>query len=159
MPRVASLSAVRARITPRTTWVFARVAATDGTQGWGEGTLEGRADEVAAAIQTFEAKLRGREIAKGMDLGPIPGKLVEAAALSAVDQALWDLAARAAGRPLAALLGGIRRDRMALYANINRGTTDRARRVLPRAQPKRRDWGSAPSRSHPSMVSPNPKDT
>lgn len=126
MPRVASVSAVCARVTPRTTWVFARVVARHGGEGWGEGTLEGRAAEVAAAIEAFDTKLRGREVAPAMDLGAVPGSLVEAAALSAVDQALWDLAARAAGRPLAALLGGIRRERVALYANINRGTIDRS---------------------------------
>jgi galactonate dehydratase len=39
---------------------------------------------------------------------------------------LWDLSARNAGRPIAELLGGARRDRVPLYANINRGTTDRS---------------------------------
>jgi galactonate dehydratase len=126
MPHVAAVSAVCARVTPRTTWVFARVAAQDGSEGWGEGTLEGRSAEVAAAIESWNAKLRGRAIVPPIDLGPIPPDLVSAAAHSAVDQALWDLCARAAGRPLAALLGGAKRKRVALYANINRGTTDRS---------------------------------
>jgi galactonate dehydratase len=52
--------------------------------------------------------------------------LVKAAAHSAVEQALWDLAARAADRPLAELLGGAKRSRIELYANINRGTADRS---------------------------------
>ena len=126
MARIASVSALCARATARTTWVFARVVAQDGDEGWGEGTLEGRAAEVAAAIEAFDARLRGRALAPAMDLGAIPGSLVDAAAQSAVDQALWDLAARAAGRPLAALLGGIRREPIALYANVNRGTVDRS---------------------------------
>jgi galactonate dehydratase len=124
--RVASVAAVSIRVTPRTTWTFARAAADDGAEGWGEGTLEGRAHEVESEIQAFDAPLRGREIAPPIDLGAIPEDIVQAAAQSAVDQALWDLAARAADRPLAALLGGARRSRIELYANINRGTVDRS---------------------------------
>ena len=107
--------AIAVRVTPRTTWIFARVTAADGTVGWGEGTLEGRGAQVAAAIEAFGGRLPAS----------IPQDLVEAAAYSATEQALWDLRARAAGRPLADLLGGARRRRVALYANINRGTTDR----------------------------------
>ncbi|HVJ24539.1 MAG TPA: enolase C-terminal domain-like protein, partial [Burkholderiales bacterium] len=55
----------------------------------------------------------------------LPSDLVGAAAFSAIEQATWDVKARKAGRPLAELLGGAKRDRVALYANINRGTTDR----------------------------------
>lgn len=113
--RIAEVRAVAARVTPRTTWVFARVACTDGFAGWGEGTLEGKAADVGAAIE----RQRG-------SLGAIPGDLVAAAAHSAVEQATWDLKARRAGRPLAELLGGARRERVPLYANINRGTTHRS---------------------------------
>jgi galactonate dehydratase len=55
----------------------------------------------------------------------MPVDLVGAAAHSAIEQATWDLKARRADRPLAELLGGARRERVALYANINRGTTNR----------------------------------
>jgi galactonate dehydratase len=110
---IASVRAVTARVTPRTTWVFARVVGENGAVGWGEGTLEGRAAEVAAAIGSFRP-------------GPLSNDLVNAAAHSAIEQATWDLKARAAGQPLAELLGGAKRERVALYANINRGTTDRS---------------------------------
>ena len=111
---VSVIRAVTAKVTARTTWVFARVSGPDGIMGWGEGTLEGRAAEVAAAIERHDGKL-----------GRIPADLVGAAAHSAVEQAIWDLKARRAGRALAELLGGARRERVPLYANINRGTTDR----------------------------------
>jgi galactonate dehydratase len=67
-----------------------------------------------------------RACALPIRLGAVPTDLVKAAAYSAVEQALWDLAARNAGRPIAELLGGARRERVPLYANINRGTTDRS---------------------------------
>ena len=114
---MVAVEARSVRVTPRTVWTFARLVADSGEEGWGEATLEGRAAEVEAAIRAFRPPLELREI---------PGTLVEAAAYSAVEQARWDLAARAAGQPLAALLGGARRDPVPLYANINRGTTDRS---------------------------------
>lgn len=126
MLRVASVAAVSVRVTQRTTWTFARVAANNGAEGWGESTLEGRWEEVQSKIHAFDARLRGRSFAVPIELGAIPANLVAAAAYSAVEQALWDLAARAADRPLAELLGGAKRSRIELYANINRGTVDRS---------------------------------
>ena len=105
------------RVTARTIWTFARLVAQDGSEGWGEASLEGRAAEVEAAIRAFTLPVT---------LGAVPADLVKAAAHSAVEQALWDLSARNAGRPIAELLGGARRERVPLYANINRGTTDRS---------------------------------
>ena len=105
------------RVTARTVWTFVCLVGEDGVEGWGEATLEGRAAEVEAAIRAFSVPI---------ELGVIPKDLVKAAAYSAVEQALWDLAARAAGRPLAMALGGVRREPVPLYANINRGTTDRS---------------------------------
>jgi galactonate dehydratase len=114
---VVSVEARSVRVTARTVWTFARLVAQDSSEGWGEATLEGRSAEVEAAIRAFSLPI---------ELGAVPTDLVQAAAYSAVEQALWDLSARTAGRPIAELLGGARRDRVALYANINRGTTDRS---------------------------------
>jgi galactonate dehydratase len=114
---VVSVEARSVRVTARTVWTFARLVAQDGSEGWGEASLEGRSAEVEAAIRAFALPIQ---------LGAVPADLVQAAAYSAVEQALWDLAARKAGRPIAELLGGARRPRVPLYANINRGTTDRS---------------------------------
>ncbi|HYI88214.1 MAG TPA: mandelate racemase/muconate lactonizing enzyme family protein [Burkholderiales bacterium] len=114
---MVSVEARSVRVTARTVWTFARLIAEDGSEGWGEASLEGRSAELEAAIRAFALPIR---------LGAVPYDLVKAAAYSAVEQALWDLSARNAGRPIAELLGGARRDRVPLYANINRGTTDRS---------------------------------
>ncbi|HVJ23241.1 MAG TPA: hypothetical protein VM756_04815, partial [Burkholderiales bacterium] len=102
---MVSVEARSVRVTARTVWTFARLVAQDGSEGWGEASLEGRSGEVEAAIQACALPIR---------LGAVPTDLVKAAAYSAVEQALWDLAARNAGRPIAELLGGARRERVPL---------------------------------------------
>jgi galactonate dehydratase len=114
---VVSVEARSVRVTARTVWTFARLVGQDGSEGWGEASLEGRAAEVEAAIHAFAVPIK---------LGAVPTDLAKAAAYSAVEQALWDISARNAGRPIVELLGGARRERVPLYANINRGTTDRS---------------------------------
>jgi galactonate dehydratase len=52
--------------------------------------------------------------------------LAEAAFLSALDQALHDIDAQRAGQRLADYLGGAQREKVPLYANINRRTVDRS---------------------------------
>jgi galactonate dehydratase len=56
---------------------------------------------------------------------PLPD-LPRAAAFSALDQALWDIAAQRRGVPLACALGSPVRNSVPLYANINRRTRDRS---------------------------------
>jgi L-rhamnonate dehydratase len=54
-------------------------------------------------------------------------------AMSAVDIALWDVAGQAAGKPVHALLGGARRERVPAYAStLMPDTPDEARRVAAR---------------------------
>jgi L-alanine-DL-glutamate epimerase-like enolase superfamily enzyme len=53
--------------------------------------------------------------------------------ISAVDMALWDLAGKAAGRPIHALLGGARVERVPVYASeLMPDTPDEARRIAER---------------------------
>jgi galactonate dehydratase len=112
--------------TPATCWLFLRVDSAEGLQGWGEATLNRDRDATVAAVARGAAALTGRPAHPDSTL-PAPADLPAAAAASALDQALWDIAARRAGQPLAEALGGA--DAAApieLYANINRGTTDRS---------------------------------
>jgi galactonate dehydratase len=121
------------RVTQRTVWSFVEAVDAGGERGLGEATLEGRHADVARAVARHGQTLVGTAIASGADAARwaalrLPGAadLVEAAAISGIEQALQDLAARRAGVPLHALLGGARRERVPMYANINRGTTTRA---------------------------------
>src|SRR5512138_955231 len=83
----------------------------------------------AAAAARLAANVTGEDARARNRLARLiphaPGGLAAHAVLSAFEQALWDLAGQEAGRPIHALLGGALRDRVPLYANINRGANPR----------------------------------
>lgn len=118
-----------------------RVHTDAGLTGWGEAFSYSCRRAVAAAVEGMIAPLAtGREL--GGDFGRDPardaaaiGALhaeiqkrlhifgrfgITAFALSGLDIALWDLAGKAAGKPLSALLGGARRERFGCYASLLR---------------------------------------
>jgi len=96
-----------------------------GLTGWGEGGQYGPGEPVAACVDHILApRLIGRDptsptvindelYAFSRDFGQ-KGTYVEA--ISAIDIALWDIAGKAVGLPVAKLLGGAFRDRVAAYA-------------------------------------------
>ncbi|MEO6246423.1 MAG: mandelate racemase/muconate lactonizing enzyme family protein, partial [Opitutaceae bacterium] len=101
---------------------LARVTTDDGCHGWGEGY--GPAEVVRAGVEFFAPLLIGadpllnaalwqRMHARGLDFAR---RGVLLAALSALDLALWDLKGKLLGAPVHVLLGGKRRDAVAVYA-------------------------------------------
>jgi L-alanine-DL-glutamate epimerase-like enolase superfamily enzyme len=114
-----------------------RVDTDAGLTGWGEAFSYSCRRAVAAAVNDMIAPLVvGREA--GLDAGPDAADIaglhaeiqkrlhlfgrfgITVFALSGLDIALWDLAGKAAGKPLHALLGGARRERLACYASLLR---------------------------------------
>lgn len=130
MVAVTSITALSARVSGKTIWTFVRLDTAEGLTGWGEATLQGQAAAVHDQVTRLAPALTGRSFEPPADIMDIVGTsgrdTAEAAAISAIDQALWDTLAQARGVPLAALLGAPQRDTVALYANINRGTLDRS---------------------------------
>ena len=110
-----------------------RVETDAGLTGWGEAFSYSCRRPVAAAVNDMIAPL-----AAGHDAADIEGlhamlqkRLhifgrfgIAAFALSGLDIALWDIAGKAAGKPLHALLGGARRDRLPCYASLLRYADD-----------------------------------
>jgi galactonate dehydratase len=125
MSTIAGIAALRLRVSPKTVWIMVRAVDADGVVGWGEATLNGREDDVVAATQRIGRSLVGAPLAPGTMRVAADDTLPAWAAASGIDAALCDIAARRAGVPVATLLGGGKRDRIAVYANINRRTTDR----------------------------------
>ncbi len=128
MASVATVDAGSARISDKTVWTFVRVRDDAGREGWGEGTLQGLHADVHRHVDALAPSLRGIPRAAALaQLAAVldPANAAQATAVSAIDQALWDLEAQARGVPLAQALGTPVRDLVELYANINRGTLDR----------------------------------
>jgi galactonate dehydratase len=104
-------------------WLFCRVSTDDGVVGWGEPIVEGRAEVVRAAVAVLAEYLIGEDplriehhwqvLTKG---GFYRGGPVLSSAVAGIDQALWDIAGKAYGAPVHALLGGAVRDRVRVYA-------------------------------------------
>lgn len=127
--RIAGLRFTGYGVTPKTNWCFLEVLAEDGRTGLGECTLSGQEALLAAEAARIAPALTGQDAGARNRLTRLlphaPGGLVAATVLSALEQALWDLAGQTAGAPIHALLGGALRDRVPLYANINRGADPR----------------------------------
>lgn len=110
------------QVTPRTQWVFVEIATASGLSGIGEASLNNRETQVLARAEAIGGEL----ISQSQPVLPAPRGLVDAAAVSALDQALWDIKGKREGSRVADLLGGTRRTTIPLYANINRRTLDRS---------------------------------
>ncbi len=122
----ASLHVVR--VTDRTCWTFLRIHSADGRIGEGEATLQGREHGLrAAAERLVPAALREAAVAEPGAFAERhrPSDIQEASIVSALDQALWSLHAQARGQSLTQVLGALR-ERVPVYANINRRTRDRS---------------------------------
>ncbi|WP_415379418.1 galactonate dehydratase [Halosimplex sp. TS25] len=104
-------------------WLFLRVETDDGTVGWGEPVVEGRARTVRTAVE---------ELMDNYLLGADPGSIedhwqtmyrggfyrggpVLMSAIAGIDQALWDIKGKQLDTPVYELLGGAARDRIRVY--------------------------------------------
>jgi len=129
MATIASLEPVVVNVSPKTNWTFVAVTLADGATGWGECSLNGWEPLLVAQARMLAADACGRDVADVGDLVRYlphsPGGLVAHAVKSAAEQALTDLRARAAGKPVANFLAGTPRGAVPAYANINRSVTDR----------------------------------
>ena len=117
-------------VSAKTNWFFVRVTTDTGMQGIGEASLNGFEPLQQAFLHQVAPKFIGQDVADRNRLTRVfphaPHGLVGASVLSAIEQALGDLAAQHAGVPLFRLLGTAARPRVPVYANINRATVERS---------------------------------
>jgi len=111
-------------------WMFVRVRTDTGIEGIGESTFFAFPEAAAAVVARFASKLRGQDpmraefiflelyrsvSMRGMAIG---------GALSAIDQALWDIRGKHFQAPVWQLLGGRVRDKVRAMLVIDYGTVD-----------------------------------
>lgn len=117
-------------VSPKTNWVFVTAHARDGRVGLGEASLNGMEPIVREAVRMQAQPLIGMDAAAARDAIEVlprgPGGLAWSAATSAIEQAITDLVAADRELPLHCVLGELKRERIPVYANINRAATDRS---------------------------------
>jgi galactonate dehydratase len=127
--KIASLRCEVLNVSPKTNWSFVAVQTSDGERAWGEASLNAWEPMLRGAVELLDRQLAGLTLDTAhaaLAVSPwSTGGLVHAAAISATEQALLELTARAHGQPWHAPLGPLRRQRLPAYANINRATTER----------------------------------
>ncbi|MBV8143237.1 MAG: galactonate dehydratase [Verrucomicrobia bacterium] len=110
-------------------WVFCKVETDQaGLFGWGEGSLEWKTRSVVGAIEDIAPMIVGEDPRR---IEHIYQKVyrqsfwrlgvIGMSALSAVDQALWDIKGKVLGVPVFELLGGLVRERVRMYTHLGGG--------------------------------------
>ncbi len=112
-------------------WLFLKIHTDEGLIGWGEPSLENRAETVATAIREVEPYLLGKDPTRVMHHWQAiykhafyRGGPVLTSALSGIEHALWDITGKALGVPIYQLFGGPLRDRIKVYAHVRGSTLD-----------------------------------
>ena len=127
------------KVNERGNWYFIELITNKGLSGFGEashafgnyGTHFDEGDkalraEIAALYELIkgESPLNIAQFHQRAWSRAVLGK-IQATAFSGVEQALWDLKGKALGVPVYDLLGGKLRDKVKVYANINRANNDK----------------------------------
>ena len=133
--RSGALPITEARVVvtcPGRNFVTLKITTADGVYGLGDATLNGRELAVAAYLQDHVCPLLiGRDAHRIEDIWQYlyrgaywRGGPVGMTAIAAVDVALWDIKAKAAGMPLYQLLGGACREGVTVYGHANGETIE-----------------------------------
>jgi len=134
--KIAAIDLVVVHVSARTNWSFVRLVTDNGITGWGEASLNGCEPILEAALGILRPSLVREPVAAAcavVRLHPSePTGLAGHTLRSAIEQALVDAQAQAAGVPVfryladAAGLAIAPGHTVPAYANINRRTTDRS---------------------------------
>jgi len=117
----------------RPRWLFLKIHTDAGIVGLGEPITEGRAKTCATAVAELAPYLVGKDPRAVVHHWQAMyrhafyrGGPILTSALSGVDQALWDIKAKALGVPLYKLLGGSSREKMLVYCHASGRDMDAA---------------------------------
>jgi len=110
-------------------WVFVKIETNvPGLIGWGEGSLEWKTRSVVAAIEDFIPMVIGEDPRRIEHLYQKMYRqsfwrlgVIGLSAISAIEQALWDIKGKALGVPVYQLLGGRVRDKVRMYTHLGGG--------------------------------------
>ena len=135
--QITDIEPVVVHVNQRGDWLFVLVHTDAGLTGLGEASHSGNDALCIAALEVFKRQLVGQSPLainlRVQAMRRMDGGRIAHTALSAVEQALWDILGQHLGAPICQLLGGAVRDRVRLYANINRHVRERTPEGFARA--------------------------
>jgi galactonate dehydratase len=143
--KISDIEPVVVHVNHRGDWVFVKVHTDAGITGLGEASHSGNDALLLATLDVFKRQLVGVSPLQinriWHRLARVDGGRITHTALSGIEQALWDIVGQHLGAPIHALFGGALRDRIRLYANINRHVVDRSPEGFARAARQAVDEG------------------
>ena len=124
--RIAKVETFALRASSRSIWSFVEITAGDGRVGVGETTIHRDIDRMEGQVrQLGDGLMQAADATAFLNAIPDPDDFVDASARSGLSQALVDLTAQQAGRPIWRLHTETPHGTIPVYANINRRTLDR----------------------------------
>lgn len=145
MMQIRDIEPVVVHVNHRGDWVFLLIHTDTGICGLGEASHSGNDALLLDLLARTKAKLIGQSALNIQALWQQLASLHQGRAgqtlLSGIEMALWDAFGQHAGQPIHALLGGALRQRLRLYANINRHVQDRSPKGFARAAAQAVDEG------------------
>ena len=128
--KITSIETFVVDVTQRGNWIFVCLNTDGGITGIGEASHGGDDAQTLAAIREIEPLVIGHnpfniEAFHQRCYRENEGRPFHTA-VSGIEHALWDIVGKVLNTPVYNLLGGRCRDKIRLYANINRATWDRS---------------------------------
>ena len=128
--KITRIEPIVVEVTERGDWVFVLVHTDAGITGLGEASHSLNDALLVATLEVFADRVVGEDplaIRKIWRMfSGVRGGRITHTAISAIDQALWDILGQHLGVPIHALFSGAVRRKLRLYANINRHVRDRS---------------------------------
>lgn len=127
--KIIDIETVTVAVNHRGDWIFVLVHTDEGFTGLGEASHSSNDALLISAVGEIKRCFLGadpfniNELWNGISRWE--GGRITATALSAVEQALWDIVGQKINLPINSLFGGATRKDIRLYANINRHVRDR----------------------------------
>ena len=125
--KITSVEPLVVDIGPRN-WLFVVVETDEDVRGVGEGSLPAHPRAVAVAVEEYREYVVGEDPARIQHLWQMMYRrpffrsgAVTLSAMSAIEQALWDIKGKVLGVPVYELLGGLVRDRVRVYNHLGGG--------------------------------------
>jgi galactonate dehydratase len=109
-------------------WVFVKVETDEGLFGWGEASLEWKTRSLVGAVEDFAPMVIGEDPTRIEHLYQKMYRqsfwrvgVIGLSAVSAIEQACWDILGKSLNQPIYKLLGGAVRDKVRMYTHLGGG--------------------------------------